>query len=256
MCPYGRVGKLGDSRFLDRSYILWRSINLSKGSQNTIPRRAKRIVRYVNISIWFYMNTHVWLGPVCISATSSPQVFLFSKKVKYEIDAKKWTQKKIEDIFLLDNLFHFRISSEKTSGISCQVFQNLNFRVLELFIPAIKTGLLKSPPFPPGAAGWIHPSLPPRRVRCLPNLAAAELARPWDLGVASGGDIPIPRPPCAPWRFFGDGNNFPAGAQGLRLLFLAGFCSWEMWSCDPILFLCLLKKSWWGIFWQKHHGKG
>jgi len=49
MCPYGRAGKLGDSRFLDRSYILWRSINLSKGSQNTIPRRAKRIVRYVNI---------------------------------------------------------------------------------------------------------------------------------------------------------------------------------------------------------------
>ena len=157
MCPYGRAGKLGDSRFLDRSYILWRSINLSKGSQNTILRRAKRIVRYVNIyqhlqrgakwfrfkvsihhplgfnwhpfagpGIWFYMNTHVWLGPVCISATSSPQVFLFSKKVKYEIDAKKWTQKKIEDIFLLDNLFHFRISS-LIFKILCQVFQNLKF---------------------------------------------------------------------------------------------------------------------------------
>lgn len=78
-----------------------------------------------------------------------------------------------------------------------------------------KNGLLKShfftgekAPRVPRVPSWggIHPSLPPRQDRCLPNLAAAELARPWDLGVASGGDIPIPRPPCAPWRFFGDGK--------------------------------------------------
>ena len=40
-------------------------------------------------------------------------------------------------------------------------------------------------PFSQGGCGS-NPSLPPRRVRCLPNPAAAELARPWDLG---GGDL-------------------------------------------------------------------
>ena len=230
MCPYGRAGKLGDSRFLDRSYILWRSINLSKGSQNTILRRAKRIVRYVNIyqhlqrgakwfrfrvsihhplgfnwhpfagpGIWFYMNTHVWLGPVCVSATSSPQLFLFSKKVKYEIDAKKWTQKKIQDIFLLDNLFHFRISS-LIFKILCQVFQPEFSRAKSSGVldSCNKNGLLKSHLFTRGQL-----SSEARRDRCLPNPAAAELARPWDLG---GGDL----------NFRGIRN--PAGAQGLRLL--------------------------------------
>ena len=185
----------------------------------------------------------------------SPQLhlrkfFCSQKKLSMKSTPKNGHKRRLKTYSCWINLFHFRISSKHQDfmpGVSKPEFSSF--------------GTLHS--CNKKRAPEIFP-VPPRGSRLDPQPGGSVvfrtlLQRNWPVLGTSGwllGDIPIPRPPCAPWRFFGDGNNFPAGAQGLRLLFLAGFCSWEMWSCDPILFLCLLKKSWWGIFWQKHHGKG